>query len=686
MNQPLQPKILIVDDKPANLKALRTLLAQVDAEILEAPSGDEALGLMVEHELALMLLDVDMPGMDGYEVARMAQGVDKTKGVPIIFITAAYQDDFHRRKGYESGAIDYIEKPIDNTILLSKVWLFLDLYAAHQKTRQANEELRQEIVRRKETEGHLRLTRFIVEKMGDAGFLIDFDGRFRDVNEAACRTLEYSRDSLLGLGVFDIDPNYPAERWPEIWKTLSEQHSLVFESSHQTKTGHVFPVEIQANFVTYQGEDYVFAFVRNISQRVKTETALQVAREQAEAANRAKSAFLATMSHEIRTPLNSILGMGELLVDTKLTDTQAWFVKTLNYSGKSLLILINDILDLSKIEADQLTLEETVFDLRQLVDETMELFAFSALDKGIKLKHEMDEGVSQWVRGDPTRLRQVLLNLIGNAVKFTQAGQVTFRVEGCTNDHVLFKILDTGPGIPKEKQEEIFHPFTQADSTTTRKHGGTGLGLTICRRLVDLMGGRIELESEVGQGSAFTVIVPLPLVEADATPKGEYGGAGSVALSEVQKVGASPHSLNILLVEDSPENQMVVEAYLRNTLHQVTLAENGAEAVEKFKNGSFNLVLMDIQMPVMDGYEATRQIRTWESENRADPTPIIALTAHAMNEESESIKAAGCDLHLTKPIRKKRLLETIVQIVHQGSSPARATGPSEEMGKESETL
>jgi PAS domain S-box-containing protein len=279
MKQHLQPKILIVDDKPNNLKALRILLTRVEAEILEAPSGNEALGLMVEHELALMLLDVDMPGMDGYEVAQLSQAVERTQGVPIIFITAAYQDNLHRLKGYESGAIDYIEKPIDDTILISKVRLFLDLYTAHQKTRQANEELQLEIARRKEIEGRLRLTRFIVDQMGDAGFLIDSSGNFRDVNEAACRTLGYARDSLLCLGVSDIDPDYTPERWLETWQMLQKNHNLVFESRHRTKTGRVFPVEIQANFVTFQDEDYIFAFVRDISQRIEMETTLRLSRE-----------------------------------------------------------------------------------------------------------------------------------------------------------------------------------------------------------------------------------------------------------------------------------------------------------------------------------------------------------------------------------------------------------------------
>jgi signal transduction histidine kinase/BarA-like signal transduction histidine kinase len=381
---------------------------------------------------------------------------------------------------------------------------------------------------------------------------------------------------------------------------------------------------------------------------------LQHSKHGAEKANQAKSAFLATMSHEIRTPMNSILGMTELLRDTKLTETQQWYVRTLHRSGESLLILINDILDLSKIEADQLTIERTVFDLKLSIDETMELFVFTALDKGIELKHNVGENVHQWVQGDLTRLHQVLINLVGNAIKFTKAGQVTINVEAGDNDLISFVVSDTGPGIPKEKQEEIFQPFTQADTSTTRKHGGTGLGLSVCQRLIDLMGGQITLVSELGQGATFTFTIPLPQANSDEIQEQET----NVASPTVDTV-AFLNSFSLLLVEDAEENQMVVQGFLVQTGCQITIAENGAEAVEKFMKGHYDLVLMDIQMPVMDGYDATKTIRSWETEKGVNPTPIIALTAHVLQEEVLKIKTAGCDLHLTKPIRKARLLEVL---------------------------
>ncbi len=391
-----------------------------------------------------------------------------------------------------------------------------------------------------------------------------------------------------------------------------------------------------------------------IERQVQQQTGeLARARDQALEASRIKSEFLASMSHEIRTPLNAIIGVAELLAETPLRRDQQRYVEVFRKAGEALLNLVSDILDLSKIEARQLVLEAIDFDLRALVEEAVAIYALKTEEKAIELLCQIDPGVPSYVTGDPSRLRQILLNLIGNAIKFTDSGKVFVRV---TRDPALpepgslvFSVADTGIGIPADKLDSIFESFAQVDSSTTRKYGGTGLGLTISNWLVELMGGRIWAESELGKGSTFSFKVRLGVAQEPA------GQAMQPLTPERQGINKAP----ILLVEDTVDNRLLIKAHLKNTPYEVEEAGNGEVAVSKFKARSYSLVLMDVQMPVMDGYTATRAIRAWEREQGKLPTPIIALTAHAIKEDMERSKAAGCTAHLTKPIKKATLLQTI---------------------------
>ncbi|MBF0428418.1 MAG: response regulator [Magnetococcales bacterium] len=388
------------------------------------------------------------------------------------------------------------------------------------------------------------------------------------------------------------------------------------------------------------------------------------AREAAESGNRAKSTFLAHMSHEIRTPLNAILGVNELLVETEATGEQRHYLEMSRKASESLLALVNDVLDFSKIEAGQFDLEHSCFDLPLLITGAVEILEIQARDRGIQLLGKVETELPRYVMGDPNRLRQILLNLMGNAIKFTKRGEVVLQVTSMGDGRIYFSIADSGIGIPAAKLASIFHPFRQVDPSITRQYGGTGLGLSICALLVERMGGQIQVESTEGKGSLFYFTLVLPT----CTPNGEVSLVSVVRQGPREggevDLGSQP-GLSILLAEDSEDNRVLIRAFLKKSQHRLEFAENGQLALEKFQQSKYDLVLMDIQMPILDGYAATRKIRAWEKENSLAPTPIIALTAHAMQEALTEAMAAGCDFYLSKPIAKKRLLEVLQQLARK---------------------
>jgi PAS domain S-box-containing protein len=476
-----------------------------------------------------------------------------------------------------------------------------------------------------------------------------------------------TRDELIGAP-FKSYFTDPERAEAGIKLVLREKKVTDYELTACARDGKLTVVSYNATTFYDRGRTLqgVFAAARDVTERKRVEAELEQAKAAAESASQTKSDFLASMSHEIRTPMNAIIGIADLLAKTTLTPEQHKYVQIFRRAGDNLLHLINDILDLSKVEASQLELERTGFSLSDLLEKVIEIVAVRAAEKRLDLACDVAPDAALDVIGDPTRLRQVLLNLLGNAIKFTDRGAVTLRVardQSARSPSALqFTISDTGIGIPREKLGAVFERFTQADSSTTRRYGGSGLGLTISKRLVELMGGRIWVTSEVGIGSEFSFALPFDI----------WSGANRPA---VAPIGAGPERplppLRILLVEDSVDNRFITTAYLRDTPYVIEVAENGAVACEKFEAGDYDLVLMDRQMPVMDGLTATRAMRAWEQARDRIPTPIIALTASALKGDQEQCMAAGCTAYLTKPIKQDVLLHAIagLDVIAHTTSP-----------------
>lgn len=422
---------------------------------------------------------------------------------------------------------------------------------------------------------------------------------------------------------------------------------------------HIIPISIEED-----QNSFCMIQISDVSQQVTREKLLReqmvIAKEreaEAKKASQAKTDFLASMSHEIRTPLNAILGMADTLSETNLSEEQFEYLTVLRNSGKALYNIINDILDLSRIESGKLEIEHIEFSIHNLVKETVSLFLMKAKSKGINISYSLHEEISENMKGDSTRIQQILINLIGNAMKFTETGSIQVNVLLSENKKNLILIVeDTGIGIPKEKLVSIFESFTQVDSSTTRKYGGTGLGLTITKKLIMMMGGEISVQSELGKGSKFIIQIPYEgLVHRDSSIHQHWLG---LELPEPEQFP----KCKLLLAEDSEENIFVIKTFLRKYPIDLVVAYNGIDALQKFQSYEFDIILMDMQMPEMDGIEATKQIRLYEQNHQVDPLeaiPIIAISANVQKEDISKSFLAGVTSYLSKPVRKIEILKLI---------------------------
>jgi len=521
-----------------------------------------------------------------------------------------------------------------------------------------------DITDRKRAEEALRLAQFSLDHAADAIFWVRPDGSLVYANDAACRSLGYTRDQLLACSVFDVNPRCEPVAWPARWQELKRGGAVMAETCHRTRDGRVFPVEVMGNYLEAGGKEFVFFFARDITERKRTEAALQQGKAFAEAANRAKSEFLANMSHEIRTPMTAILGFAESLYEEDLpAQARRDAADTICRNGHYLLNVINDILDLSKIEAGKLEVEAIPCSLCQIVAEVADLARVRADAKGLAFHVEYEGAIPETIQTDPTRLRQILINLVANAVKFTETGSVTLRVALAVEEgapRLRCDIVDTGVGMTPEQVARVFHSFTQADSSTTRRFGGTGLGLAISKRLAQLLGGDVRVvASAPQQGTCMRATVGVGALGgmsliADPAAPSVSPPAGAAARGEAGLADVS--GCQVLLAEDGPDNQRLVSFLLRRAGAEVMVVENGELAVvaalQARRDGRpFDVILMDMQMPVTDGYQATLRLR-----QAGYAGAIIALTAHAMARDREKCLDAGCDDYLTKPIDRAELL------------------------------
>jgi PAS domain S-box-containing protein len=693
--------VLVVDDQASNRYLLATVVGSAGHRVLEADGGETALEVAGREHPDLIISDILMPGVDGYEFVRRLRSDPELRDTRVVFYTATYLEDEVRQLAAGCGVEHFLFKPCEPQQILTVVRDALGFGATatgavvpasfdREHMRLVNDKLIRKIDELEElNERHEQLNAKLhaSEALHRVLFecnpqpMLAFDrGTFETVavNDALIAGYGYSRAELMSMTIKDLRP--PEDVAPFVEAAAVDptqartEHVEVSPGRpwrHRYKDGTIVEVLIASSDATVAGRECRIASFQNVTEGNRVAAELAAAHDEAVEASNLKSAFLHNMSHEIRTPMNGVIALNQLLLDGRLDDKQRSYAEHVATCADQMMVIIDDILDISRIETGQLELDLREFRLRDVVESACAVAAAEAQAKGLAHELHIDEDLPDLIRGDEQRFRQILLNLVFNAVKFTAVGSVVVRASGRRSPDgartVRIEVTDTGIGIEPAILDRMFEPFTQADVSNTRTYGGNGLGLAIARELVVLMAGTMGATSESGAGSTFWF-------ELDVDARAAGGQARRPETTEIAAVHLGPDAPLVLVAEDTPVNQIVAARLLERCGCRSQVVGNGREVLHALATQQYDAILMDCQMPELDGYATTRELR--RREEGTQRTPVIAMTAHAMTGDRAKCLAAGMDDYLAKPMRHQLLANALWRWIPATRAADRLAGAS----------
>ncbi|MES2277695.1 MAG: response regulator [Bacteroidota bacterium] len=634
--------ILIVDDREENIIALEALLNRDDIRIFSTTSPNEALKIAWDNQIAIALVDVQMPEMDGFELVEMLKANPKTKDIMVIFVTAISKESKYAVRGFGAGAVDYLYKPLDPYITSAKVDAFIQLARNQSEIKEKNIELQNYAI--------------VVKNSADIICAVDAQTlRIATINPAVEKIMGFKSSEVVGRSIVDLaieeDKSQLRKKLGEIIK--DNLPFAVFEYRFETFDKRTIWAECR---VSYRNK-IIFMNISDVSPQKSFQEQLIKSKEAAEYGKKVKETFLANMSHELRTPVNGIIGLTNLMRKTPVNDQQKGMLDLLETSSQSLLAVINDVLDISKIEAGKFSIVRSVNNLRSIVKSVYDLLKFNADEKNIEFLLEIADDIPEYVMVDSLRLNQILMNLLSNAIKFTDRGHVKLKISVMQkhNDKVKvkFSIEDSGIGIRSDRLTSIFDSFEQAEDDTTAKYGGTGLGLTIVKKLIELKGGDLTVSSQVGKGSVFNFTNWYAVTDK---PKEKPVPRDS------SRQLASFNNISVLVAEDNLVNQFMLSKILKEWDVAVDMVDNGRKALEKLQQNHYDIILMDTHMPEMSGYQTAKTIRVDFDEPKRS-VPIISLSAASYDYEQQQALSAGMNDVLAKPFLPYELHEKMVKLL-----------------------